>query len=437
MNVFSGNANFAVFGVFYLFVLYSARRRPIALSLPFVTSSMFKGWALDHIPLFATIDYTVMTVAMLWIGVFIAQWTDRSRRRSTPIGYYLLYAAFTILIIAATDLDYDWARRVLAQHVVFNTTACLAPLLMLRNADDARFFLKMLIGFGVFVAIVSLLSPESRLYAGRSAFLELGDPISIGRYCSYSLMLIMGVWPFWRRFSLRSPAWILILALVLAAGAIHTGSRGPLLHLALAIGLTVVLRLGRDWRAFAVVIALVSVFLLIVNLMPDDAGLRRLATISEPGKSVSIVTRVKGWRFILANWDTRLLFGHGIGTIEFELGIQAHSLWLDVLFANGLSGAIALAVMVLYAMGSALLRGVLSPERGDNWLVYALFLVWIYVLVSSTTALSYVGLRMFFVWLSVMLAVSRIVEQPRTQPQVGRASSSASVSGDPTTADVR
>lgn len=418
MNVFSGNSNFVVFVVFYLFILYNARRRPITLLLPFVTSSMFKGWALDHIPIFATIDYTVMTVAMVWIGVVAARLTDRSGRRSAPIGYYLLYVAFTILIIAATDINYDWARRVLAQHVVFNTTACLAPLLMLRSAEDARFFLKMLIGFGVFVAIVSLLSPESRQYADRSSFLELGDPISIGRYCSYSLMIIIGVWPFWRRFSPRSPVWIPILMLVLATGAIHTGSRGPMLHLALAIGLTVLLRLGRDWRSFAVVVVLGASFLVVVNLMPDDAGLQRLATISEPGKSVSIVTRVRGWQFILANWDTRLLFGHGIGTIEFDLGIQAHSLWLDILFANGLTGAITLALMVLYAMASALLRGALSPERGDNWLVYALFLVWIYVLVSSTTALSYLGLRIFFVWLSAMLAVSRVIERPREQPPI-------------------
>lgn len=416
MLSFDGLNGFIVLGAFYLFVVIMAPRRPITLFLPFISSSLFKGWAVEHIALFRTLDYTLFVTGLAWLGAIIAVFSKRARKGKTsslPVSYVLLFALFTVLVLASTRMEYDWSRRVIAQHVVFNVTGFLLPLLLLRDSSDVRYFLKVIIGFGVFVAAVSMLSEPSRLYRSRTAFLSYGDPITLAQFCSYPVIILVGAWRSWPRFSPRTRLWIVPVAVVLVAGLLQTGSRGPLLHLLIALSVASLLNIGRDVRTLAIVAVLVLAFVLSAALAPEAPGVQRMATVQDPTGSGSIMYRFNAWNYVLDHWDTKFFFGHGVGTIEHKFGVQAHSLMLEVLFANGVVGLLLAISIVFTAIGGALVRGGLGFKEGDSYLLHTLLLISFYLAVVSTTGLKYAGLRVFLAWFSMLVMCGRIVERER------------------------
>jgi len=251
------------------------------------------------------------------------------------------------------------------------------------------------VGF-IFTAAASALGTSD--IAGRLVFLGL-NPIGIGRVAGLVIVLALAL----VLINLRGPLRIMALlgmASIGLVGVIATGSRGPLVAVALALVvlLLVLASLRRISGRTTAVLVVSSLLVGAVVAVSSSAGLARLSSGTDSGRSQLYAESLQ-----LA-LDTPLGIGWGqLGQyiVDFRSTdpdtLYAHNVFLEM-FVEG--GVIALAAFSLLAILAA--RRVYKAVRQD--IRYApVLVVFTYALTSAQFSSDVVGNRLM--WLAIGLAL--------------------------------
>jgi len=396
----------------YLAALAGSWRYPILLAVPFLTSGLVKRWAEQNIPLFAGVDLTVVTVLVVLVGALFAFRFRRTVPTMPPLLLVLLYVLFTALVVAGAEIQNASVRRMLLQHVGFNTVALFAPFLLVRRTADLSAHWVSLVAVGVVVAFGAIIMPPTSAEA-RSAFLE-SNAITTARYCSFALLILATLWPEWTRHAPVRRAWIVPVVPIALAGMLYSGSRGPMLHLGITLLVLVVVRAKVAFRQLAVVLVLAIALVGFYLAFPEDPALQRVASIASPDAteaSHGYQYRTAAWLLALDTWSREVWFGHGVGYMEMRLDLQPHSLMLEVLHSFGGVGFLLFFGMVTAAIGLWLARRTSRAAGRAEWLSMPAPALLLLALVSSTTAYSLISARHLLFWVGLTVVAARLTSR--------------------------
>lgn len=126
-----------------------------------------------------------------------------------------------------------------------------------------------------------------------------------------------------------------------------------------------------------IVLILIIGFLVINGAMKSDistSGFERILNTIETGDSSG---RDSIWTTALTSFIDSPLFGHGLGSVFYELGEYSHNILIDCLLEQGILG-----ILILIYMLSSTIKGLLKMYRDDR-ANYLWSLMFIYSLIQS------------------------------------------------------
>ena len=248
----------------------------------------------------------------------------------------------------------------------------------------------------VFTAAASALGTAD--VAGRLVFLGL-NPIGIGRVAGLVIVLALAL----VLIDLRGPLRIVLLlgvACVGLVGVIATGSRGPLVAVALAIGVLLVMlaSVRRISGRTTALLMLTGLGVGAVVTVSSSAGLARLSSGSDSGRSQLYAESLQ-----LA-FDTPLGIGWGqLGQyiVDFRAtdpdSLYSHNVFLEMYVEGGVVALVAFTFLAVIAARRAWLAARRDVRAAPVLVLYA------YALTSAQFSSDVVGNRLL--WLAIGLAL--------------------------------
>jgi exopolysaccharide production protein ExoQ len=267
-------------------------------------------------------------------------------------------------------------------------------------------------------------------------------PITAATYVGITLVLLISEAIFspegWSKQRFRLPLWFYMVPL--AAILVAANSRGPLLSLAVTLGMLLPMRYFRPAVAVASIAAALIAFVLFMNFGDSLASLIRRGAYSQSRLSqmvyrgtsgddvMSMSGRVELWRDMVPLLHQRPLVGHGYqGGRPLLLRLRpwagtAHNGLGQVLIDLGALGAVLLATIFAGSLiGINLLRNRRDGTAGASWWEAAAMVSLAYILVNSVSSESFAGAPSIEV-LTVFAAMA-------TRAQTARASLSPAQQG--------
>lgn len=341
------------------------------------TVSLVKGALIDQIPVFKTLDYTVILACLMVIAII--RILPNSQARSQVASSQKIIALYAIWVFWMIVCSFYAPVKQLAlekslRFAVFNSILFFGPIVFIQSRRDSR---RMLFIF-ITVAIIGSIILAGQLYfhlTGSASPMNVtrltvlsSNPIAVARILSISagmaaLTIVMNPRSFW--------LWGLVL-FICVTGAILTGSRGPVLSFIIGtfiMGMLMGPQVRRKIGSVSVFIlaAIVLVFLLapesLTSRFRELGSIRELAVGKQGFQAVNTVqARLEFWDKAIILWTRNASnFFVGIGTAGYPVifpwkGVAyPHNMVLEVLAEFGLlgMGIISLHVWVLLKKASA------------------------------------------------------------------------------------
>jgi O-antigen ligase len=374
-------------------------REPLALLALFLDVGLFKEEAfVKSLPVDATLGLGLLLAIVC--GVRLVS----GRVRPVPYGFALTIAVVALSL--AASLSWTPAPSYGGDKVTtFLTVTMLAigaPFFLFEHWDDLRRFFTWTVVVAVPVAIIALTHPSED--TGRLA----GDnTIGTSRLLSTAaLILLLGA--LGTRARWRLPAIALAATFIGIAAAV--GSRGPILSLALALGVTVAAWLLRTPRKVAPVLAIAAVSLAVVPFvsLPATSSERLSSAARDP------VAAFRGDdRYFLVQQAFQLIekepirgAGAGAFSIVNTAAKWPHNLFLELWSELGLAALLVVVGAILTALiGLFRLAWRLPESSGEQGLVYLLLGVFFFNLLAVQVSGNLNDNRDFW----GMLAISSLV----------------------------
>ncbi|HDR04928.1 MAG TPA: O-antigen ligase domain-containing protein [Candidatus Marinimicrobia bacterium] len=358
----------------------------LLLWLPELTLNLFfligviKGWLIANIPLFQSLDITILLAMALWGGVFVRFLQGRVFLTESRKHFYIPFLIFGIIILLTglyTPSKNYGSEKVLS-FWVFTHSIFLAPLLLLHTKEDLkRFFMSLL----AIIALTSVIMAYNLVHAfvsgqlfGYLVRLSVfgSNPIGVARIVAigigFAAVYIV------RKDKNELIASVMIL-LILIPTLFSTGSRGPLVSLFLA-ALVYILFLEQQnrQRIYSLSIILFLLLALFLLILPESITKRFLEisgdtiVVTETGieRVSTIASRLHFWEMAFQNWlstPSRWLSGFGSGSFSNlfvwrDFRWYPHNIFVEILYELGILG---LSLFLL--MWSAFAKAVFSLKK--------------------------------------------------------------------------
>ncbi len=235
--------------------------------------------------------------------------------------------------------------------------------------------------FGNPIALLGTISRFTRYALG-----EEGNPIFFARYLSYSIIAI--TWYVFYKKKAANLIWALPLVIVGLIYMVLSGSKGPILSL--AIGVVVGALISRkSWAMLPfftgiMIVAAIAIY----YFLPDDFLRQRF--VQDAANSSSRMPLFINLVSTVANADAiKMLFGHGTGDYGFfihraDVRMYPHNIVLEALYENGVLGATILIVCLslpLLRVYKALRLGLI--QDGEKMTLAVLIAAYMSSLVNS------------------------------------------------------
>ncbi|MDK9700789.1 MAG: O-antigen ligase family protein [bacterium] len=401
MSGYAGTLSQYLLFIMFGYIIYRSIREPILLTIPFITSALFKQWVLSNEIVFLGLDYTVFTVFLIGVAFIIMLF----QRDAAPIRFPLWASMALGVIVLVSVYTYYSSQgssdsdRSFYKFLFFGLTGFLSPIILIRRERDLRSFINVLtalITLLVFIAIILGDSVEERARA-----LE-GSTITTSIFSAVMVTMVT------YRMIVESNArnnilWILLIVFGLI-GMLITGSRGPFQQLLLITPFILFINPKYYSRPLIAVAVMVLVVLISYTYLLDFKAVSRTLTPNIEGASIQY--RLNAWSFITSNWMDAPILGHGIGYLEARYDIQAHSLMLDLLFSGGLISLVAYIVMVVNVIVYWKTRPRILRFTSLDTSVCQIFLVALLHYSISINGQSLESIRFVFFWSGASLAAS-------------------------------
>ncbi len=334
----------------FVAMIWFARKSPAPLGLPFLSANLFKAWLMEHVALFKTVDYTVVTSILVLAA---AIWSALRRPAfSVPIpwGYWFLFLCLAAALLVATPMDAGWAVREYLQFTGFGLVAVVAPVFLFRFERDLAAFWQAFLFTTVVVDVTTIVLPANPA-TNRSVFVGGPDSISHARFFAMAILVVVTGWPRlpWEGMWLNRVLAILMVGLFFA-GILYSGSRGPFLHLLASLAVVILVGdLAARWKLATLLGGLIlapSIWM----MFPESPVLERITGLTDfeaLGTDYSIGYRFDAWNYVLETWTQGFFWGQGLGVIEMRHGIQPHSIMLDILYSGGFVSIVLFLAMIV------------------------------------------------------------------------------------------
>lgn len=346
--------------------------RPAISLLLMVTTGVVKGFIQKSMPLFESIDYTLILAVFLWTGLGIQFLKGRLH---IPKWSMKLIITFLFFLIALTfsglyTPSYNYGILKIIRFIVFGSTMFLAPLVIIRQSSDSiqlfRYF-KVLAGVIVLYMIGQLiyLAVTGGLlsYVVRVTLLE-ANPIQVGRILSIvaGMIIILII-------RQKGPNRVLlgIMLVMILITVVSTGSRGPLVSLFGGVFLYFLL-FETKFRSRSISYFLTTVILvsLLIYLLPENLTYRYLQAsqgdivVTQTGveRISTIATRLNMWRMSIDSWISNIqnaTVGLGAGGFSSlfiwrDFRWYPHNIFMEILVELGLVGITLIFALFVFSV---------------------------------------------------------------------------------------
>jgi O-antigen ligase len=311
-----------------------------------------------------------MIIAVVAYGAMAFRYRLNWSALLSPLAFlnYSMAAVLAVALVSSGGSQYGVQK--LTGFVAFNILSFVLTSLTPAERRSRLLYSFILVGF---IALFSMALGSGSQYESRAAGFG-GNPIWTARLlCAAALVLILGV---------RGPIFLrLPLAGGFLAASVFTGSRGPLLSVAIVIVVALLLRATLARGRESAGAALVGLAMLLAAAGIGLAGLRiiaeqqaasnprspfvRIFAESESAQSSS-ETRVELYESSLAVFGDSPLLGGGLGGLADETqpqsaNLYSHNLLLEIASETGLFGLLihVVTLVVTIAMAIHYLR---SPD---------------------------------------------------------------------------
>ncbi|MEO0073310.1 MAG: O-antigen ligase family protein [candidate division WOR-3 bacterium] len=279
-------------------------------------------------------------------------------RSTVPLRLLLPYLLLALCVLVS---GLNWSTDTYGQQktirfLTLTTLSFAAVPAVISSELDFRIFLIAVIALSVLMVVFGRTTPEG-LSAFGATHITAGRIVGLGIIaCSYLFIRPAG-------WLVRRLPWLLVAALLIA-GLLSSGSRGSLVSLlgtgALVAGVTLAIRRGRRYllTATALLITTVAAISFIMPAAVETMNQRLTRTLSGP-LTVTARTRTERAAVALEQFFEHPLTGGGIGSFSSSYGQPdsvrgdyPHNILLEVASELGLIGLAALVLLLLSGLNS-------------------------------------------------------------------------------------
>lgn len=356
-------------------------------------TSIIKGFIQEQVPLFETLDLTILLVILLWLGLACFVISGEWEIPKWAHGLLLLFALFsgTLMLSGLYTPSPQAGGLKIVRFLLFASSMFLAPFVFLRTqADSVRMlkYFKFLSAIILCAMLVNLLiiatSGGLVTYLVRASLLG-ANPIAVSRSLAViaAMVTVIGI----RHTGWRRVASLLLLTLILLT-IVSTGSRGPLASFFAGIAVFTLMFESVIYRSRLFIVGGVSIVIVagLLLALPESLTTRFLQItqgdiiVTEGGveRVSTIATRLNFWEMSVKHWvESAFSFFFGIGAGGFsslfvwrDFRWYPHNIFLEVLLEQGIVGLALLGLMVVIAVRhliKAREQGVIS-EHSSVWI---------------------------------------------------------------------
>jgi O-antigen ligase len=328
------------------------------LVVAFVFAGYYKG---DSRLTLLPFDLTLALAALVTVTALGVVW----RRSVIPRAVFASSWIFVVLLIPIlwTDFSQAYASEKVARLFTFTFLAFVAPLVLIRTAEDVRRFVWALFIVCGLLTVAAIVAPHPvTRYAGSPLTDLSGNTIGLGRVAG-AVVVIGAAGLIARRLRL----WLGIGAILVASLVLqYSGSRGPLFSALLSVLVVFVLRPQRPRLVIAIgaLVVLVASLYLGFTTAPELAQNRIGSSVSGQFDQ-SAGTRVDLYRLA---WDEAIGHPTGLGWGGFARVAPGpyrypHDILLEVLVEGGWVAGILFLLWLAAAWRRA--RGAASRFEGS------------------------------------------------------------------------
>lgn len=292
---------------------------------------------------------------------------------------FLLF--FIILLLLITPYLFIWGAPSYRTYLLTFGSECVpAAYIGIRLArDDSWSDLGLLLPF-LLIPTSLLIASIGFQYAAMNALVS-GDESGLS-YQSVSYFMAFGFTyfcyfmffgkadTFFKGSVMKSMS--LLMALVCGVGCLMGGGRGAMVYLLFSIMILSFYILRQTHKNRFLIFLFISVFLMLVVYIVSQTGILESAGMA---RIVSLIDEDETREQLYAEaWNLFLespLWGHGVGSIWWTIGLYSHNLFLDLLAETGLLGT---SVVVLVLIMTTLVLYRLSVEKKEGVLLLLIYL---------------------------------------------------------------
>lgn len=367
---------------------------PPVVTVGFVMAGLFKS---DTVLQLIPVDLTLFLAAGAALAMGI-----RMVRSPVPRQLHGVLGAFLLLLPSAFFVNASaYGTDKLMRLFTFTLLAIAAPVVLIRTeADVERFLWSWAVICGVVTSGAIFDPTPSGTYAGAPISSANVDTIALGSAAGL-VLVVSALALMWRRLP-----WIIGIPIggVAVTVLLQSGSRGPLVSSAIAIGVAVLVapRRPRMLRILVVVVAAAAGIYVAFAAAPFYAQ-QRIAAFLHGETTGSVGIRVELYRSSIES-IMQHPFGTGLGQFEriAPLGIHyPHNLVLEVLVESGvfLGGLFVLWLVVNYVRTRSIAKGFVGM---------CAFTLVTYMIASAMTTGDLNNNREMFLGLGIAMAAYRV-----------------------------
>lgn len=344
-------------GIALLFLM--AFKYPSISVAMYLTAGFIKTILMIYVPVFRSIDYTVLCASLLLIIMAFYFFKNRGELfalLNMPVMFFFLLCIFLLFGAAYTSAPaYGWAKS--TKVATLGSIALLSPLFMILNFKKLNEFIVILFVAGLIIAVGTVIAPHAAFYRTsaelRGSFLE-ADPLESASKIGIALIIAF----YYCIFNISSVKikFILFISIpLLLLGIVLTGSRGPLFGAIICFFAVFVLA-----RKNLHVISVALTFILIISAifyifikLPEEQTQRITNMFKgkyEAGQAVETRSGPFGW--VIKNSLKSPVWGNGTGSFAMDYGgaderLYPHNVVLELFYENGIIG-LALFLIFLW-----------------------------------------------------------------------------------------
>ena len=308
-----------------------------------------KYWLAHHIPLFQSVDLTLLTVILIvstvatsyFLGGLPPPLIDK-----LVISLHIALAFLMFMSLMWTPAPQYGLNKVL-RFSVFSTIALIGPMVLLTTPQRVTTFGNALIVLGSAVALLIIIHPSYELQHGTAQWKLRQTALGANPLNPAFLMSVAGILcaTGLTQYGKLYRTYCLVNFPLLLIAIYRTGSRAMFAQVFMGIAIWAIVRSSKlRWFYLSLLTCGLLLAPYWLNILTEGSNTQRIARLFEnPVEVMTSLNRLPLWSYVLSHWYNRPIVGHGVGAFAVDV-FQTdnrkfpHNLYLEALYEEGLIG---------------------------------------------------------------------------------------------------